>query len=781
MADTTADILPLSETDDELKARLQQMRDEYGDEVLTDEEMDLVAEYDDPKLNIDDHYVNLAEFVDEQQLTRLSENVIEWAENDEEARADWYKREKKGMVLLGIVDDKKNVAPFHGATEAVHPLMIEACTQFQARAIAELWPAGGPVKGIVMGKKTPETIMQSVRVGDFMNYQYTQVNGGFDEEDRMLMRLPMSGSCFKKQYFDPQTAIVRSDYVEAADFLVPYQASSLATALRYTHRMRNVLGNDIKKLMKIGYYKMWDRMPEPMGEGQDNSIVHDAIDDAEGRAPMDYEDSSGYTLLECNCFLNLSVDGSDEIAYPYVVTVDQESQLVLSIRRGWKKGDTARRRRVQVTHYKFLPGFGFYGYGFVHVMGGLSQAATGAMRAYLDAAGLANMKGGFKSRDAKLDSDEPLGMGEWREVDMTAEELSKCFFPMEYREPSKGLFEMLGYMDSLGRRYMSITENVTGDANNNGPVGTTLALIEQGLKVFSSIHKRLHEAHHVEFQIMAGLYAEFLPQEYPYMVEGEDRTVMRTDFDARVDVIPVSDPNVATNTQRITQGQTVVELANTAPQLYDMRAVHRRMLEAMQIQKIEEVLPPPQEVPPMDPITEGAMLLTGQAVQAYPDQDHYAHMMAHRTWWENMVPEDMQKDLEPAYKAHQAEHLGHWYKVQMAMQMGIDPMMLEDPALQGQLAQGAAQVTQLMAMDNLGTLTETGDSKDAEVAADIDRKDRAAAADEDRKNLAAAGEEARKDAQAQAEIERSAVKDLVEARNEAAKTKAELNAIEDGE
>ena len=789
MAATMDDVLPLAESDDAKVARLNQMADEYGDEILTEEEIAALTGGNEPQPGASEHYANLAEDLDESDLNRIAMDVVEWADRDEDARKQWYERERRGMILLGLLEDATTVAPFKGATTATHPLLAEACTNFQARAIAELWPAGGPVKTLVLGIKTAQLEAQADRVKGFMNYQYTQVNGGFDEEDRMLMRLPMSGSCFKKHYFDPHTGIVRSDYVEAADFLVPYQATALQTAVRYTHRMPNIPGNDIKKLMHRGYYRRYEHYLQPPGEGTDNTRVHEAIDRIEGREPVDYDENAGYTLLECACFLDLpgyeDTDANGQptgIALPYVVTVDKENQVVLAIRRGWKEGDLERQRRVQVTHYKFLPGFGFYGFGFVHVIGGLSQAATGALRAYLDAAGLANMKGGFRSRDAKLATDVPLGMGEWRETDMTAEDLAKCFFPMEYREPSKGLFEMLGYLDEVGRRYTSTTENLVGDANNNGPVGTTLALIEQGLKVFSAIHKRQHEAHAHEFRIMADLYSEYLPQEYPYLIEGEEQSVFRADFDSRIDVVPVSDPNTVTNTQRIAQAQGVVELSAQAPDIYDIREVHRRMLLAMQVPKVDELIPPPEELEPMDPVTEGARLLTGQAVRAFPEQDHFAHMAVHQIWWERMVPEDIKADLEAVYVAHQAEHLAEAYKIQVMQQLGIDPAAPDDPAVQDMLAQQAAMVTQLMAPPTIGlqeaTPTDAGDGV-AEVA-EVERKDQAAQADIDRKDALALAQIDRDDAKAQAEIERAAERDFLDAAREAARTEAELDAIEKG-
>lgn len=776
----------MAEKPEERAARLAIMAEEYGPDILTEEEAaELYAEDGAPGMD-SSHYANLAEQLPENTLSRLAQDVIEWVDRDEESRKEWYERERRGMQMMGVIDDGEWVAPFTGASTVTHPILAEAVTAFQARAISELWPAQGPVRTVVLGEKTPDVQAQAQRVADYMNWQYTQVNNGFDEEDRMLMRLPLSGSCFKKQYFDPQTGVVRSDYVDAVDFLVPYQATSLNTAVRYTHRMRNVAGNDIRKLIRAGYYRDVSISMRPSGVSSEMTSLHEAIDEAEGRQPIDYEEDGGYTLLECACYLDLDgLEDLDEsgtptgIALPYVVTVEKENQVVLSVRRGWKEGDPLKNRRVQVTHYRFLPGFGFYGFGYTHIIGGLSRAATGALRAFLDAAGLANTRGGFKSKDAKLKSDEPLGMGEWRETDMSAEELSKCFFPMDYREPSTAMFQVLGYLDELGRRYSSTTEALTGDANNNGPVGTTLALIEQGLKVFSAIHKRLHEAHGTEFRIMADLYGEYVPEEYPYRVREADQFVLRSDFDDRVDVIPVSDPNVVSSTQRIAQAQGTVELAERAPQIYNMREVHKRMLTAMRVEDIDTLLPPPQEVEPADPVTEGARMFTGEGVQAFPEQDHLAHMMVHRIWWDQMVPEDMRKDLEPVYKAHMAEHLAELYKIQVLQ--GMDPAALQDPQVQDMVAQQAATVTQLMAPDSLGLqeaqATQPRDNGAVE-AAKIEIENAKAQAAIERDDAKVMAQIDRDDAKAAAEIERAAIKDFEQAQREAERLYAALDAIE---
>lgn len=795
MAAYTAEAEVIKFPDDaERLRRLEEMAAEHGIDILTDEEAAEIEQAMDrgPDIDPNDQYANLAEFLDETDLSRIATDVVEWSERDEAARQEWYERERQGIALMGLVSDKQWVAPFKGASEATHPLIAEAVTNFQARAIAELWPAGGPVKGVVLGSVTEEREAQAERVAGFMNYQYTTVIDGFDEEDRMLMRLPMSGSCFKKHYYDPIRNQVRSDYIEAADVLVPYQATSLESTPRFTHRMR-MQGNDIRKYKAAGWYRdTGDNYSTPLDEGMDLTSVHEAIDEAEGRAPIEYEEDGTYRVLECICNLNLrgfehkDARGRETgIALPYIVSVDEDNQTVLAIRRQWKEGDPTMRRRVQMTHYKFLPGLGFYGYGFVHVIGGLGRAATGALRAMLDSAGFANMQGGFRSRDAKLDTDAPIGMGEWRETDMTAEELEKCFYPLKYPEPSDAMFKLLGYLDDLGRRYATTTENMTGEANNNGPVGTTLALIEQGMKVFSAVHKRLHEAHGHEFRCMSDLYGEYMPENYPYLVEGEDQFVLRADFDERVDVAPVSDPNIISNTQRIAQAQAVTERAMASPDLYDRYEVEHNMLQAMRVPNIDMLLPPPQETPRMEPVAENVAMMTGNPVKAFVDQDHYSHMLAHRLWWEQAVSEDMRPDLEPLYKAHMAEHMAYWYQVQMMEQMGgaYDPAMAQqDPAAEAMLARQAAMVTNLLAPPNLalaGPEQQKGGMGDA--LAEAQRKDAAAEADIQRKDAQALADIERKDAQASAEIERQAMREIEDSVREELRTKAELDRMERGE
>ena len=705
------DIIELyaQEDDDSRIDRLKRFA-ETDPSILTDEETAELSNYIDaqqPQANPDNHYANLAEFADPSFLSYLAQDVILWVDRDEESRADWQKREARGIRLMGVTDSKDGVAPFKGASIAVHPMMAEACTQYQARAMAEIWPAEGPVRTKILGTKNEEVTAQANRVGGFMNHLYLdKIPSAFDEEDMLQMRLPISGSCFKKLAYDPLIRMLRSEMCESADVIVPYSAKTLMDASRYTHRYR-ISGNVMRQYEVIGWYMEHDGYMPLFTENEDATVVHDEIDAAEGRMPINYDDAGQYTILECMCELDIpGFEHTDQYGRPtgikrnYLVTVDKDNQVIKAIRRAWRKDDPLERRRVQMVHKKFLPGFGFYGFGYAHMIGSLGQAATGALRSLLDAGGFANMQGGFKSRDAKMKDDSPIGMGEFREVDMNAEELKHHFLPFNYKEPSRAMFELLGLLTDMGRRFASTTENMVGEANNNGPVGTTLALIEQGLKVYSGIHKRIHIANGEEYRIAAELIAEFMPEEYPYAVEGEDRTVFKSDFDDRVDVVPVSDPNIVTSTQRIAQSQSVMELADRSPDLYDRYWANHEMLQSLRVEDIDRVLPPPAKPQRLDPVSENVAMMKGQPANAFPDQDHLAHHLAHKIWWENAVPDDMRKDLEPIYKAHQAEHQAEAYKQQMLSNMGADPsipleQLAQDPAIERQLSTAAAGVAQL--------------------------------------------------------------------------------------
>lgn len=537
------------------------------------------------------HYENLAEYLEPKVLDRLAADVIDWVDWDEESRVEWEQRESRGIRFLGVSSKTEGGANFPGASRVVHPLLMEAITQFNSRALGEMWPASGPVKTDVLGEVTPETTEQAERVQAYMNYLYTkQMPGAFENEDQLLFRLPLSGSCFKKVYWNVLLKTICADFVEPADFIVPYSAADLMTAPRFTHRIREH-HNDVLKKIQSGFY-LDQEMEILNNESADYPQVREEIELTEGRERASIVNENRHTILEC--YADLDLDGFNDldesgretgIALPYIITVDRESQKILRVQRNWDEQDQDNQKRIYFSHYKFTPGFGFYGYGLLHLIGGLSESATESLRKLLDAADFSNMQGGYKSRDAKITGgDTPIGPGEWRETDSSAEELSKAFFQLPYREPSQTLFNLLGYLDERAQRFIGTTENMVGEAKNTAPVGTTLALIEQGSKVFSAIHKRLHEAHQREFKIVAELCRDHLSEEgYPYLIAGQSQLIMRADFDDRIDVVPVSDPNIISQTQRIVQAQILLDLSDKYPDIINRRQSVENMLEAARI------------------------------------------------------------------------------------------------------------------------------------------------------------------------------------------------------
>lgn len=543
------------------------------------------------------HYANLVDAIDKSELNKIGQDVVNWVLWDEDTRDDWSKRESEGIRLLGVSDKVSGGATFAGASTVVHPLLAEAVTQFQARSISEMWPPEGPVKSVVLGNKDADRIAQAQRVEDYMNYQYTEdMPGAFEEEDALLFRLPLSGSCFKKLYYDPLIKKVCSRLVEPADFIVPFSATDLESAPRYTHRYRE-MHNTVLKKIAAGYYAKTDKLSKPSNESYDYPVVKDEIDSTEGKKRIGVDDDR-HTILEM--YVDLDIEGFEDIgedgkptgvALPYIVWVNRDDQEVLRIQRNWLPDDNLKNAKVNCTHYRFMPGLGFYGYGLLHLIGGLANASTGALRALLDSAAFANMQGGYRTRDSRVKGGEkPLSPGEWREVDISAEELSKAFYRVPYEEPSQTLFHLLGYLDDVSKKFVG-GDVMTGNANPNAPVGTTLALIEQGGKTFSAIHRRLHVAHRNEFRILARLNYEYLPENgYPYYTSSGERNIFPQDFDERVDVIPVSDPSIISNAQRTVQAQAVLDLAEKHPDKVDITAALRMMLKVMRVPEFEELL-----------------------------------------------------------------------------------------------------------------------------------------------------------------------------------------------
>ena len=576
------------------------------------------------------HNANLAEMLDEGYLGEISSDLRASYEEDMESRSDWEETYTKGLDQLGVKYEERT-QPFEGASGVTHPLIAESVTQFQAQAYKELLPSGGPVKTQVIGVQDQMREEQAGRVKDFMNYQIMEVMEEFDPDmDQLLFYLPLSGSTFKKVYFDEARQRAVSKFVPAQDLVVPYAASDLATASRVTHVLR-MDANEIRKMQIAGFYRDID-----ISASEDEADeVRQKVDEIQG-VSRTYSDDI-YTILEMH--VDLDLEGFEDmsptgeatgIALPYIVTIDEGSGEVLAIRRNFEEGSNLAKKQQYFVHYKFMPGLGFYGFGLIHMIGGLGRAATSILRQLIDAGTLANLPAGFKARGVRVrNDDEPLQPGEWRDIDAPGGDIKSSIIPLPYKEPSGTLAQLLAALVEGGRRFVSLADQQTADANGQAPVGTTVALLERGMKVMSAIHKRLHYSQKQEFRVLARIFKDNLPQEYPYDVEGGNRMIMSEDFDDRIDVIPVSDPNIFSMAQRVTLAQTQLQLAQSNPQMHNLQAAYRRMYQALEVQNIDEILPPPPQPQPLDPAIENARALMGEILNTFPDQDHDVHMRIH--------------------------------------------------------------------------------------------------------------------------------------------------------
>jgi hypothetical protein len=605
------------------------------------------------------HDANLAEVLDDDILGELSSDIQAKVREDLESREDWEEAISKGLGLLGINYEDRS-EPFLGASGVTHPLLSEAVTQFQAQSYKEMLPSGGPVKTQVLGTPTQETEAQAQRVEDFMNYQITEIMEEYDPDtDQMLFYLPLTGSTFKKIYFDETKQRAVSKFVPAEDMVVPYSASDLRTAERVTHVVRMTY-NDIRKLQIAGVYK--DVELSETNDGEDEGTIQERTDELLGLRP-NYSDDT-YTLLECHMDLDLEgfedkdMEGnSSGIMLPYIVTLDQGSGKVLSISRNFREQDPLKRKRQYFSHFKFLPGFGFYGLGLLHTIGGLSRAATSILRQLIDAGTLSNLPAGFKSRGVRIrNDDEPLNPGEFRDIDVPGGDLKNSIIPLPYKEPSATLANLLGVVVDSGRRFAQVADAKVADMNSQAPVGTTVALIEQGSKIISAIHKRLHYAQKQEFRMLAEIFSEN-PVPYPYFVGNVPPETMQADFDGRVDILPVSDPNIFSMAQRLSLAQTQLQLAQAAPEIHNVNEAYRRMYDALDIKNIEAILPPKPQPKPVDPATENGNAMKNTPLQAFPEQDHEAHVRAHIS----MLSSQTSQANPQGYimlQAHVQEHVG---------------------------------------------------------------------------------------------------------------------------
>jgi len=614
------------------------------------------------------HYANMAEEMSPQEVMSIGKDLIRQYEDDKSSRKDWEDQYSKGLKMLGIVvEDRQD--PFPGASGVHHPLMSEAATQFQARAITEMFPSGGPVKTQIIGKQTDKKVEQAQRVQDFMNYQVTnQITDYFNELDQLLYYLALAGSAFKKIYFDNSLDRICSKFVPADQFVISMENTDIETAERYTQVMKQTT-NEIRRKQIEGFYRDIPISKNSNSTGQDD-VVQQTLQRLEGMSPSMADKM--HTVLEIHADLDLGEEKSG-LALPYIVTVDYDSNQVLAIRRNWKEDDPLKRKRTYFIHYKYLPGLGFYGSGLIQSIGGLQHASTGALRALLDSAAFANLNGGFKAKGARIEGgDITVSPGEWVDVEAYGDDLRKSFIPLPFKEPSPTLLQLLGVLTESGRRFASIADAMVGQSAGSGPVGTTIALIEQGSKVFSAIHKRLHQAQGREFKLIYELNGEYLDDEYPYDVIGERKTIRRKDFDDAVDVVPVSDPNIFSQAQRIALAQTGLQLAQQAPNIIDTKEAYRRFLQALNIPEYNDLLIEDEETPRRDPVSENMALLNGKPIKVFEDQDHAAHIAVHQQFM--MDPRfggnpEAKQVLYPLMMAHLGQHMAFLYQQQMQAQV----------------------------------------------------------------------------------------------------------------
>jgi hypothetical protein len=638
-----------------------------------------------------DHGANLSEYLDDAYLGELSTDLRGSYQEDQESRADWEEAYTKGLDQLGVVY-KERTQPFEGASGVTHPLIAESVTQFQAQAYKELLPSGGPVKTQVLGLQDPAREEQAGRVKEFMNYQITEVMEEFDPDmDQLLFYLPLSGSTFKKVYFDESKQRAVSKFIPAQDLVVSYAASDLHTASRVTHVLR-MDANQIRKLQVAGFYR---DVALSRFESEENE-VRQKVDEIQGTSRT-YTDET-FTILEMHVdvdlegFEDMSPDGEPTgIALPYIISVDEGSGHVLSIRRNFEEGTGIAKKQQYFVHYKFMPGLGFYGFGLIHMIGGLGRAATSILRQLIDAGTLANLPAGFKARGVRLrNEDEPLQPGEWRDIDAPGGNIRDAIIPLPYKEPSATLAQLLAALVEGGRRFVSLADQQTGDGNNQAPVGTTVALLERGMKVMSAIHKRLHYAQKQEFRILARIFRDNIPQEYPYDVEGGNRTIMASDFDDRIDVVPVSDPNIFSMAQRVTLAQTQLQLAQSNPQMHNLHAAYRRMYLALEVQNIDEILPPPPEPKPLDPAIENARALMGEILNTFPHQDHDVHIRLHVAFMKTPLVMTSPQVMGTFY-AHVMEHVSQKARQLVTKEIeeviGQAQLMAQSGAIDPQMAQ----------------------------------------------------------------------------------------------
>jgi len=647
-----------------------------------------------PSESIAEWYGDLSETLEEEALFSIAIDTIENYQADKDSRGEWESMFERGFELLGLKLEPGS-EPFEGACTAVHPLLIESAVKFQSKASGELFPSSGPVKANILGKSTPEKEMQANRVQNFMNYQVTeQMPEYFDEFERMLFHLPLIGSAFKKTYYDSTLKRPVSEFIPIDQFYVSYFATDLRNADRYTHVIyRSPI--ELERDVRAGVYKDVD-LPDP--NNTNITSFTEKMDTIIGISPSSDKDPQ-YILLEQHCYLD--IEGKDQ-SLPYIVTVEEQSRQVLSIRRNYEQNDPNMEKRSHFVHYRFVPGFGFYGLGLIHFLGNLTMSATAAMRSLIDAGQFANLPGGFKAKGLRMVGDnEPISPGEFKEVEATGIDLSKAIIPLPYKEPSSTLFSMLSFVASAGQKFADSTEQIVSDAASYGPVGTTMALLEASSKFFTAIHKRLHKSQKDEFRILAKIDYDYLPNEYPYDVPFEDRSIFKSDFDGKVDIIPVSDPNIPSNAHRMMMANMALQMAQQSPPgMFNMEALNRTILNAANMPNLEQILPPKIEPKPMDPVSDIMAATKGIPIAAFPGQNHDAHIQTKMAYLQDPMngANPIMQRVKPILEANIQEHSVMKYQEQMngMAQQALDqmpPEQQQNPAVvEMAMAQAAQQV-----------------------------------------------------------------------------------------
>jgi hypothetical protein len=658
----------------------------------------------------EEFYANLAEDLDDRVLGRLASKLVDDYRKDKISRKDWETGYTQGLDLLGFKYTEMT-RPFRGAANVTHPLLAEAVTQFQAQAYKELLPSDGPVRCKVLGDETQEKQQQADRVQDFMNYMLMEKMEEYTPEfDQLLFYLPLAGSAFKKIYYDAIMERAVSKFVPAEDLVVPYYATDLMDCERITHLVK-MSENEVLKKQKTGFYRDIELKPVQTG----TSDIKKKYDQLEGIVPT-ADIQTNFNILEMHVDLNLeefeTQNPEKEVKIPYIVTVDEGSSQVLSIYRNYEPDDPTHRRKEYFIHYKFLPGLGFYGFGLIHMIGGLSRTATTALRQLLDAGTLSNLPAGFKSRGIRIrDDDQPFQPGEFRDVDAPGGNIKDQFQMLPFKEPSVTLFNLMGFVVNAGQRFASITDMATGSDVQNRAVGTTVALLERGSRVMTAIHKRCYYAMRNEFRLVAKVFGTFLPPVYPYAVYGADRIIKSQDFDERVDVIPVADPNIYSLSQRVTLASENLKIAQSNPQMHNLREAYRRIYEALGTRDIDKVLKPEPPVVPKDPAIENMEALQMKLPKAFPEQDHQAHISSHTTFMATRMVQ-VNPMVYALLQGHVSEHVSLLAQGEVGAMIQNSPemqqMLSEDPEgaeikVAGMIAQKCAEITaELVQKEQMG-------------------------------------------------------------------------------